>query len=141
MAAFFKDNEEKRKFLVKRNFNQVKKGTLEDASKVHTVGASHCADKSTAYLKLNGDMIVDITHDSKSCVVTTSATDILMEYVTGINIEEAKIVLENYYNYINGKEYDSNRVKELVVFDAVVEKGNRYKCLELPYTLIKEIIE
>lgn len=141
MGAYFKDNEEKRKYLVSRGFNLANKGTIENSSVQHFVGASHCADSSTGYANLEGDLIKEVKHDSKACVITTSAIDILMEMITGKNVNDAIRILDNYYNYINKNEHDIEALETLVVFDGVIDKGNRYKCLELPYILIKEMLE
>ena len=56
------------------------------------------------------------------------------------NLNEAKKILINYKNMIEGKEYDEGLLGELNVYDNINKQPNRIKCALLPETAIDKML-
>ena len=75
-----------------------------------------CIDNIDIYVLLNGDLIEDIKFEGEACVIAISSTSILSEKLKGKTLKEAKEILDNYFNMIEEKEYDSNLLNNKVIF-------------------------
>ena len=49
-----------------------------------------CGDHITLYVKLEGEKISEIKHESQACAICTASTSILTEEIKGLSKEEAK---------------------------------------------------
>ena len=96
--------------------------------KLNGFGGENCAD---IYVKLDGDKISDIKYNGEACVIAISSTSILSKMLVGKTLDEAKIILENYFNMIEEKEYDKEILKEANVYDDIYKQPARKTCATL----------
>lgn len=90
-----------------------------------------CIDNIDIYVKLDGDKISDIKYNGEACVIAISSTSILSKMLVGKTLDEAKIILENYFNMIEEKEYDKEILKEANVYDDIYKQPARKTCATL----------
>ena len=132
----------KREIILDNYQNPKNKGLVNDNNYI-TIKSNNesCIDDLDIQYKIEKGIITDIHFDGEACAISTSATSIMIRMLIGKTIEEAKIILENYENMINEKEYDKHLLEELNVYDEIYLQPNRKKCAFLPFTSLKMIIE
>lgn len=64
-------------------------GVMEDADIIGDAGSSVCGDTTTVYLKLDGNVIKDISFQTYGCAAAIASSSVLTELVKGKTIEEA----------------------------------------------------
>ena len=66
----------------------------------------------------------------------------MTDTLIGKTVEEAKKIINNYYNMIDEKEYDSGILEQANVYDDIYKQPNRKKCALLSWwgadKLVKE---
>ena len=136
------DSNLRREIIVDNYQNPVNRKKIEDDSFVvaSTISDS-CIDNITLYVKFNGDVIEDIYFDCEACAITTSATSIMIKKLIGKTIDDAKILMDNYYNMIDEKEYDEELLGELNAYSEIYMQPNRKKCAIFPFETLKKVFE
>ena len=64
-------------------------GVMEDADVIGEAGSPVCGDTTTVYLKLDGDVITDITFQTYGCAAAIASSSVLTDLVKGKTIDEA----------------------------------------------------
>lgn len=136
------DSNLRRAIIVDNYQNPVNKKVIDDNDfiKVSTKSES-CIDDITLFVKLNNDKIVDIYFDGDACAITTSATSIMIKSLMGKTLDEARVIINNYYNMIEEREYDQTILGELNVYDEIYKQSNRKKCATLPFDTLNKAIK
>ena len=112
----------------------------EDYIKINTRNVSWI-DNLDIYLKVNNKIIEDVTFEGEACVISISSTNILINLLIGKTREEGIYIIDNYLKMINEEEYDSEVLKELLVFDDTSKQPSRIKCATLSANGIKNFLE
>ena len=101
-----------------------------------------CIDNIDLYIKMNGNIIEEISFDGEACVISISSTSIMCNLLEGHTIDEALEIIRNYDNMIEEKNYESELLKEACVFDDVAKQASRKKCATLSwYGLYQKLLE
>lgn len=111
-----------------------------DYIKINTRNVS-CIDNLDIFIKLNGDMVEDITFEGEACVISISSTNILVNNLVGKTIDEALEILDNYLKMINEETYNKSILKDLIVFEDTYKQPSRIKCATLSASGIKNLLE
>ena len=77
----------------------------EDYKKKHMASES-CIDDIYVQAKIEDGIVEDIRFDGVACTISTASTSIMSELLKGKTTQEAKHIIENYYQMIDQKEYD-----------------------------------
>ena len=135
------DGNLKREIILDNYQDPMNRGLIEDDSylKVNTNSES-CIDNLDYMMKVEEGKIKDIRFDGEACAISTSATSIMIRSLIGKSIEEAKDLLNNYKNMISEKEYDGEKLGELVVYDEIYKQPNRINCALLPTVALDKMI-
>lgn len=91
--------------------------------------------------KITDGIIEDIRFDGVACTISTSSTSIMSELLQGKTIDEAKKIIANYYQMIDGKDFDENVLQEAIAFHNVGKQANRIKCATIGWKAMEELIE
>ena len=108
--------------------------------KINTRNVS-CIDNLDIYLKVNNDIIEDISFEGEACVISISSTNILSNLLIGKTKKEGIYLIDNYLKMINEEEYDKDALKELLAFDDTSKQPSRIKCATLSANGIKKFLE
>lgn len=108
--------------------------------KINTRNVS-CIDNLDIYLKIENDIIKDVSFEGEACVISISSTNILSNLLIGKTKEEGIYLIDNYLKMINEEEYDKEVLKELLVFDDTSRQPSRIKCATLSANGIKDYLE
>lgn len=111
-----------------------------DYIKINTRNVS-CIDNLDIYLKIENDIIKDVSFEGEACVISISSTNILSNLLIGKTKEEGIYLIDNYLKMINEEEYDKEVLKELLVFDDTSKQPSRIKCATLSANGIKKLLE
>ena len=135
------DSNLRREIILDNYQDPMNRGLIEDDSylKVNTNSES-CIDNLDYMMKIDDGKIIDIRFDGEACAISTSATSIMIRSLIGKSIEEAKVLLVNYKNMINEKEYDEELLGELIVYDEIYKQPNRKNCALLPTVALDKMI-
>ncbi len=127
------DNDMKRSIILD-NYEDARNRMIPDNTDDYIVINSSnqsCIDNINIYLKLDDDKISDIKFEGEACVIAISSTSILSELLIGKTINEAKDILNNYFNMIEEKEYDKDILKDANVFEDMYKQPSRKTCATL----------
>ena len=116
--------------------------TYDDGYKKVNTANSSCIDNIDIYIKFSGNKIEDITFEGEACAISISATSIMIENLIGKTREEALLYIRNFYQMTEGKEFDTELLKDGIVYEDIYKQGNRKTCATLPFRgLEKAILE
>ena len=136
------DSNLRREIIIDNYQNPMNNKVIDDDNFIvaRTISDS-CIDNIKLFVKFNGDLIEDIYFDGEACAITTSATSIMIKMFIGKTIAEAESIMNNYYNMIEEKEYDKNKLEELNAYSDISKQPNRIKCAIFPFETFKKAIE
>ncbi len=135
-------NDDLRREIILDNYQEpYNRGLIDDNSylKVNTSSDS-CIDNLDFIMKVEDNIIKDIRFDGEACAISTSASSIMIRKLIGMSVEDARKVLLNYQNMINEKEYDTELLDELNVYDEICKQPNRKNCALLPSRAVDELL-
>ena len=135
-------NDDLRREIILDNYQEpYNRGLIDDNSylKVNTSSDS-CIDNLDFIMKVEDNIIKDIRFDGEACAISTSASSIMIRKLIGMSVEDARKILLNYQNMINEKEYDTELLDELNVYDEICKQPNRKNCALLPSRAVDELL-
>lgn len=131
---------DKREVILKHLSTPYRRVSNNDESylKANSRNAS-CIDNIDVYVKINDNVIEDITFEGEACAISVSSTSIMIKNLIGKSIEEAKEYIRNFEAMLEGKLYDEAILNEGIVY-ADTKDTARSICAILPYEGIKKIL-
>ena len=108
--------------------------------KVH-MSSDSCIDDITVQSDIEDGVIKDIRFDGVACTISTASTSIMSDLLKGKTLAEAKAIVEQYMNMVDGKEYDADVLEEAVAMKNVYKQANRIKCATIGWKAIQQMIE
>lgn len=128
------DQDLKRSIILEHYQNPKNRGLIEDDNYIKiNMNNESCIDEINLMIKIDDNKIVDVRFDGEACAICTSATSIMIDTLIGKSLEEAKKIIENYYNMIDEKTYDEKVLEQAIVYNDVYRQPNRKKCALLPW--------
>lgn len=135
------DSNLRRDIILDNYQHPMNRGLVEDDSYLKTnFSSDSCIDNLDLMMKVENGIIKDIVFDGEACAISTSATSIFIRSLIGKSVEEAKKIILNYQNMIEEKEYDSELLGELNVYDEISKQPNRVNCALLPSKAITKML-
>ncbi len=108
--------------------------------KVNTNNES-CIDNLDIYFKVENGVILDVSFKGEACAISTSCSSILLRYLVGKNLNEVKVILDEYNKMINEEEYDQDILKDLIVYSDIYLQPNRKNCALLPVKAVLRLLD
>jgi len=109
-------------------------------NKVHMASDS-CIDDITVQSLIEDGVVKDIRFDGVACTISTASTSMMTDLLKGKTVEEAKEIINNYFNMIDEKEYDPDLLEEAVAMQNVHKQANRIKCATIGWKAINQMID
>lgn len=136
------DSNLRREIIMDNYKNPVNRGLIEDDSylRVNT-NSDSCIDNLDFMMKINDGVVKDIRFDGEACAISTSAASIIIQSFIGKSVEDVKKILKNYQNMIQEKEYDSELLGMLNVYDEICKQPNRKGCALLPSIAVDKMLK
>ena len=95
-----------------------------------------CGDHLFLYLKLDGDVIEDVSFQGSGCAISKASASMLTTSVIGKSREEAERLFKHFHVMVTGEpgsEIDPAALGKLAVFSGVCEYPARVKCATLAW--------
>ncbi len=103
-----------------------------------------CGDHFKVYLKLEGNVITDISFDGSGCAISKSSASMMTSALKGKTRGEAKALFEEIHKMLSrgiGEPFDTAKVGKLATLGGVCEFPSRVKCASLPWHTMLEGLE
>lgn len=128
------DQNMKRSIILEHYQNPKNKGLIEDETYIKiNMNNDSCIDEVNLMVKLEDNKIKDVRFDGEACAICTSSTSIMIDTLIGKTIDEAKEIINNFYNMIDEKEYNEEILEQANVYDDIYRQPNRKKCALLAW--------
>ena len=132
---------DKREVIMDHYSNPRNRKRINDSSYlVENTSNSSCIDNLDIYVKFQDDKIEDIAFEGEACAISISSASIMTSNLKGTTVEDAITYITNMEAMLNAKEYNSNVLKEAVVYEDT-KNTSRKTCAWLPYVALKKILE
>ena len=119
------------------------KGLKDDATyrKFHIKNPS-CGDDITVQTKVKDNHIEDIRHEGTGCSICCSSASVMSETLIGKKVEDAKEVIENYYEMIKGNTVNKDLdMGDAIVYSGVAKFPARTKCATVAWQAAEEALK
>jgi nitrogen fixation protein NifU and related proteins len=114
-----------------RNFRK-----MENATR-HIEGYNPlCGDHYTIYVKLDGDVIQDVSFEGAGCAISKASASVMSSMLKGKSKSEAEALFQNFHQLVQGKlnpEENFEELGKLAAFSGVSEFPARVKCASLAW--------
>lgn len=132
----------KRSIILEHYQNPKNRGLINDDSYIKiNMNNESCIDEVNLMVKLENGVIKDIRFDGEACAMCISSSSIMVETLIGKTVEEAKIILKNFSNMLDEKEYDPEVLESATVYDDTYKQPNRKKCVLLSWWGMDKVID
>jgi nitrogen fixation NifU-like protein len=103
-----------------------------------------CGDKLRIYLKIENDLVSDVSFEGSGCAISIASASMMTESVKGRTVSAVHRLFEEFHALLTAKPDagpESNELGKLVVFAGVREFPIRVKCATLPWHALRAAIE
>lgn len=93
-----------------------------------------CGDKFTVFLKVDGEVIRDVSFQGSGCAISTASASLMTESLKGKTKAEAEAIFHSFHHLVTGaSQPDDAPLGKLAVFAGVREFPVRVKCATLAW--------
>jgi nitrogen fixation NifU-like protein len=101
-----------------------------------------CGDRLTVYLRVDNDVIRDVTFQGAGCAISKASASLMTESVKGKTIAEANELLERFHQMITAPpETPLGNLGKLTVLAGVRQFPVRVKCASLAWHTLRAAAE
>jgi nitrogen fixation NifU-like protein len=119
-------------------------GTIEDADHKAEGYNALCGDQFTIYMKMDGDVISDISFEGAGCAISKSSASVMTTLLKGKTTAEADALFHSFKEMITAPtdaELDEKALGKMAVFSGVREYPVRIKCATLSWHTMISALE
>ncbi|HZG95319.1 MAG TPA: SUF system NifU family Fe-S cluster assembly protein [Mycobacteriales bacterium] len=109
---------------------------------VHHVNPT-CGDEVTLRVKLDGDVVTDVSYAGSGCSISQASESVMTELVIGRTIEEATATAEEFLAMMHAQgqsDPDEDVLEDAVAFAGVAKYPARVKCALLGWMAWKDAV-
>ncbi len=102
-----------------------------------------CGDKLTVYLKLDGDVINDVSFQGEGCAISVASASLMTDQLMGKTEAEAEKIFETFHELVTDRdsEIDLEKVGKLGALAGVREFPARVKCATLCWHTLNSALD
>lgn len=103
-----------------------------------------CGDHYTIYLKLDKDVISDISFQGAGCAISKASASVMSSLLKGKTRTEAEALFDEFHKLVTGTtvgDPDPEKLGKLVAFAGVSEFPARVKCASLAWHTLHAALE
>lgn len=119
-----------------RNFREI-----TDANHLAHGNNPLCGDALVVYVKMNGDVIEDVSFQGSGCAISVASASLMTETLKGKTLEEADAIYEQVHKTLTGETADKNLLGKLEVLSGVKEFPARVKCATLSWHTVHAAVD
>jgi nitrogen fixation NifU-like protein len=106
---------------------------LPDANRAAEGNNPLCGDHYTVFLKLEGDVIRDISFQGAGCAISKASASMMTDQLKGKTTAEARNYFNQYQTLVTTGKVDEEALGKLCAFAGVHHFPMRVKCAILPW--------
>ncbi|EHR60883.1 Fe-S cluster assembly sulfur transfer protein SufU [Saccharomonospora cyanea] len=102
-----------------------------------------CGDEVTLRVRLEGDLVADVSYEGQGCSISQASTSVLTDLVIGRPLDEALVKLEAFTQLMQSRgdvEPDEDVLEDGVAFVGVAKYPARVKCALLGWMAFKDAV-
>ena len=99
-----------------------------------------CGDKLKLFLKMEGDVVKDVSFVGSGCAISTASASLMTESLKGKTREEALKMLDKFHELLTTDSAVNKDLGKLVVFCGVRDYPARVKCATLAWHTLKSAL-
>ncbi|MGH7176696.1 MAG: Fe-S cluster assembly sulfur transfer protein SufU [Tepidisphaeraceae bacterium] len=114
-----------------RNFRD-----MPDATRIADGHNRLCGDKLRLFVKLNGDVITDVSFKGAGCSISTSSASMMTDAIKGKSVEQARELFAKFHHVLTlplDQAPDVDELGKLAAFGGVRKFPVRVKCATLAW--------
>ena len=111
-----------------RNFRE-----MNDANHLAHGNNPLCGDALVVFVKLNGDVIEDVSFQGSGCAISVASASLMTEALKGKTLIEAETLYEAVHKQMTGEDVEQSALGKLEVLSGVKEFPARVKCATLSW--------
>ncbi|MCX4187792.1 Fe-S cluster assembly sulfur transfer protein SufU [Methylophaga sp. OBS4] len=119
-----------------RNFREI-----TDANHMAHGNNPLCGDALVVYVKLNDDVIEDVSFQGSGCAISVASASLMTEILKGKTMEEAELLYEQVHKALTGEAEDGQLSGKLEVLRGVKEFPARVKCATLSWHTVHAAVD
>jgi len=122
-----------------RNFQK-----LEGANRTAEGYNPLCGDQITVYLRLEDDVIKDISFQGSGCAISKASASLMTASVKGKTQAEAEVLFDGVHTMLTGERdtiVDPHELGKLAVLSGVCEFPARVKCASLAWHTLRAALK
>jgi len=106
-----------------------------------------CGDRATVYVRLEGEVVKDVSFVGQGCSISTASASIMTEVLKGKTVAQAEQLFERFHALVTASPDQAGRAAadpalgKLAVFAGVCEFPVRVKCASLAWHTLKQALE
>jgi nitrogen fixation NifU-like protein len=100
-----------------------------------------CGDTLVVYVKLDGDVIEDVSFQGSGCAISVASASLMTEVLKGKTMGEADAIYQQIHAQMTGGEVDMATLGKLEVLGGVREFPARVKCATLSWHTMHSAME
>lgn len=99
-----------------------------------------CGDKLKLYLKMENDVVKDVSFVGSGCAISTASASLMTESLKGKSRTDALKVMEKFHDLLTTDSPVTQELGKLVVFCGVRDYPARVKCATLAWHTLKSAL-
>lgn len=103
-----------------------------------------CGDQVRVYVRLDGDVIDDVSFTGQGCAISTASASLMTQAVKGKTVAEAAEIFREFHDMVTGDPgggEPSELLGKLAVFQGVCEFPVRVKCATLVWHTLQAALD
>lgn len=132
------------KVILTHSRNKENKRNLENPTIVEPGHNPSCGDEIELYIKLNNNIIEDISFLGHGCAISQASTSIMCDEIRGKNLHEAHKMAKIFINMVTRKETTDEELEQLgdaIALKNISNMPQRLKCAVLCWSTLNDIIK
>jgi len=114
---------------------------IEEASRRQEGYNPLCGDRLTLYVKLDGNMIVDVSFQGTGCAISKASASLMTDVLKGKTIDEARAMFDRFHEMVTSSpDTPPADLGKLSVLAGVREFPTRVKCASLAWHTMKAAV-
>ena len=104
----------------------------------------NCGDEIELEVKLDGDVIEDMSFIGHGCAISQSSTSIMIDTLRGKTITEAKNIIGTFLKMIRREplsDAEKDMLRDSIAFENISNMPARVKCAELAWRTLDDILK
>lgn len=105
------------------------------------MASDSCIDDITVQARIKDGTIEEVRFDGQACTISTASTSIMTRLLEGKSLEQAREIIQNFFNMVYEKEFDEDLLEDAIVFESVSKQPNRINCATIGWRGVNEILK